>query len=350
MDKERVRQFADRVYRDMAGAMAIGMGYLGVRTGLFRALADGRATTAAALAERTGLEARYLEEWLAGMAAAGWLEHDPSTATFRLPEEHAFLLASEGSDHYMGGLFLAGPSLLSLAPEVARAFREGGGVPPEAFDADWLEAVDLMNGGAYRERLASYWLAQLPDTRARLEAGGAALDLGCGVGEAAMALSRAFPRAQILGIDPDERAIARARQAAEAQGLNGLRFMTGTIESLPAEPRFDLVLLLDCLHDLAEPVATLRSIRERLAPGGVLFVMEPRAGDRLEDNANPLGVVYYGFSLFHCMTQSLAQGGPGLGTCCGPARTEALLRQAGFGTVEELSIKSFTNRFHAARG
>lgn len=349
MDKEKAKAFADRVYRDMAGAMAIGMGYLGLRTGLFEALADGSPTTPAALAERTGLVARYVEEWCAGMVAAGWLELDAAAGTFRLPEEHAFLLASEGTDHFMGGLFLAGPSLLALAPRVARAFREGGGVPPEAFDSDWLEAVDLMNGGAYRERLATYWLAQLPETRARLEAGGRALDLGCGVGEAAMALARAFPKSTVLGVDPDGRAIARARASAAALGLANLSFLEGTIESVPAEPAFDLVLLLDCLHDLVEPEATLARIRERLAPGGVLFVMEPRAGDGPAENAHPLGVVYYGFSLFHCATQSLARGGPGLGTCMGPARTEALLRGAGCADVQELPIKSFTNRFHAAR-
>ncbi|MDW8368689.1 MAG: class I SAM-dependent methyltransferase [Geminicoccaceae bacterium] len=350
MDKDRIKDFAERVYRDMAGAMAIGMAYLGEKTGLFRALADGAAVSAAALAERTGLVPRYVEEWCAGMAAAGWLEHDEATGSFRLPAEHAFLLASERTDHFMGGLFLAGPSLLALAPRLVQAFREGGGIPPEAFDADWLLAVDLMNGGAYRERLASYWLAQLPEVRARLEAGGRALDVGCGVGEAAMALARAFPRAAILGVDPDGRAIGRARAAATGAGLANLAFLEGTIEAVPCEPPFDLVLLLDCLHDLAAPEATLAAIRARLAPEGVLFVMEPRAGDRIADNANPLGVTYYGFSLFHCTTQSLARGGPGLGTCAGPARITELLRRAGFAEVEPLTIKSFTNMFFAARG
>lgn len=348
MDKEKVKDFADRVYRDMAGAMAIGMGYLGHKTGLFRALADGRPTTARALAERTGLVPRSVEEWCAGMAAAGWLEHDAEAGTFRLPEEHAFLLASEGTDHFMGGLFLAGPSLLALAPRLARAFREGGGVPPEAFDADWLEAVDLMNGGAYRERLSSYWLAQLPEVKARLEAGGRALDLGCGVGEAAIALARAFPASRVLGVDPDGRVIERARRSAEAAGLANLSFLEGTVEALPAEPRFDLVLLLDCLHDLAAPEATLAAIRRHLAPSGTLFVMEPRSGDRIADNANPLGVTYYGFSLFHCTTQSLARGGPGLGTCAGPTRIAELLSGAGFTEVRPLPIKSFTNMFFAA--
>ncbi|MCX7629696.1 MAG: class I SAM-dependent methyltransferase [Geminicoccaceae bacterium] len=350
MNKDEVKAFAERIYRDTAGAMAVGMGYLGEKTGLFAALADGAPVSAAALAARTGLAARYVEEWCAGMAAAGWLEVDEEAKTFRLPEERAFLLASRGTDHFMGGLFLAVVSLLALAPRLARCFREGGGIPPEAYDEDWLEAVDLMNGGAYRERLASYWLAQLPEIRARLEAGGRALDLGCGAGEAAMALARAFPRSDVLGVDPDARVIERARGAARERGLQNIRFLEGTIEAVPEAPLFDLVSLLDCLHDLAEPEATLRAVRARLAPGGVLFVMEPRAGDRISENAHPLGVTYYGLSLFHCTTQSLARGGPGLGTCAGPERITELLRRAGFAEVRALPIKSFTNIFFAASG
>ena len=126
------------------------------------------------------------------MTAAGWIEHNEKTDSFELPQEHAYLVASEGTDHFMGGLFLAGPALLSQASQVAQAFRDGGGVPFDAFDADWIEAMDLMNGGAYVHRLASYWMAQLPDVTARLESGGRALDLGCGVGRVSLALAEAY--------------------------------------------------------------------------------------------------------------------------------------------------------------
>lgn len=347
MDKERIGTFANAVYRDMAGAMAIGMGYLGQKTGLFGAMKDGAPVDAGILAEKTGLTRRYVEEWLNGMTAAGWLEHDEEAGTFSMPAEHAFLLASEGTDHYMGGLFLAGPSLLSQAPEVARAFREGGGVHFEDFDEDWIEALDLMNGGAYEHRLASYWMKQLPETEQRLADGGRALDIGCGVGKVAMALSAAYPQARITGFDPDAASIARARVTAREEGADRVDFVEGVITDLEPDPVYDFAGMFDCLHDLAEPIETLQEIRKRMAPGGVLLVMEPRAADRLVDNSNPLGTVYYGFSLFHCMTQSLAQGGPGLGTCMGPEKAMSLLREAGFAEVQKVPIKSQTNMFFA---
>lgn len=349
MDKERIGRFADAVYRDMAGAMAIGMGYLGLKSGLFEAMKDAGPIKAGDLAEKTGLVTRYVEEWLNGMTAAGWLEHDDLAGTFSLPPEHTYLIASKGTDHYMGGLFLAGPSLLRQAPEVARAFREGGGVHFHEFDEDWIAALDLMNSGAYQNRLASYWMKQLPDIEERLRAGGRALDIGSGVGKVSLALAEAYPQARITGFDPDGNSVEQARQAAAKAGSKRVEFIQGLITDIDPEPVFDFAGMFDCLHDLAEPAATLAEVRARMSPGGVLMVMEPRAADRLPDNANPLGTVYYGFSLFHCMTQSLAQGGPGLGTCMGPEKTMALLREAGFSEVAELPIKSQTNMFYAAR-
>lgn len=348
MDQERIGKFANAVYRDMAGTMAIGMGYLGLKSGLFEAMKDGVPISAQDLSEKTGLTPRYVEEWLNGMTAAGWLEHDKA-GTYSMPAEHGFLLASEGTDHYMGGLFLAGPSLLAQAPEVARAFREGGGVHFEAFDEDWMEALDLMNGGAYRHRLASYWMKQLPDIEERLAAGGSALDIGCGVGKVSLALAEAYPRARITGFDPDGSSVAKARAAADTAKAERVTFIEGLITDIAPDPAFDFAGMFDCLHDLAEPEVTLAEIRSRMAPGGALMVMEPRAADRLEDNLNPLGTVYYGLSLFHCMTQSLAQGGPGLGTCMGPYKAMSLLRDAGFSDVTQLPIKSQTNIFFAAR-
>ncbi len=349
MDKDRVAKFANTVYRDMAGAMSIGMGYLGQRTGLFSALAEGGPATPSRLAESTGLHPRYVEEWLKGMTASGWLEHDEAVGTFELPQEHAYLIASEGTDHFMGGLFLAGPSLLSQAPHVAQAFRDGGGIPFEAFDADWIEAMDLMNSGPYVHRLASYWMTQMPDVATRLESGGHALDLGCGVGRVSLALAEAYPNAVVVGVDPDAGSLARAREAAAKASAKHVRFVEGTVSDLPEEDQFDYVAVFDGLHDLTDPVGTLSAVRAHLKPDGAVMVMEPKAADRLADNVNPLGAVYYGFSLFHCMTQSLAQGGPGLGTCLGPERTVALLREGGFSDVTQLPIRSQINLFYAAR-
>jgi len=350
MDKERVKTFVEKVFGDMAGAMTAGLGFVGVKTGLFRAMAGKGPLTPEQVVELTKLQPRYVEEWLKGMVCAGYLEYDAAANTYCLPEELAYLLASDGTDHYMGGLFCMAPVLLRVAPKVAEAFQKGGGVPFEEYGADGIEALDLVNRGQYEHRLASHWLKSLPDVVQRLESGGRALDLGCGVGRVAMTLAKEFPRATIMGVDTDRESVRQASATAEAEGVAGrVRFVAQRIEELDASEKFDLITACDTVHDLASPVETLRQVRAHLKPDGVFFVIEPKAGDRIEDNRNAMGTMYYGFSVFHCMTQSLAQGGPGLGTCMGPARAQALMHEAGFTRFDRLDIRSQSLAFYSVR-
>jgi ubiquinone/menaquinone biosynthesis C-methylase UbiE len=350
MDKDKVKAFADKVFGDMAGAMTAGMGYVGVKTGLFRVMAGKGKMRAEDVAREAKLVPRYVEEWLKGMTAAKYLDYDSATQTYALPDEHAFMLASEGTDHFMGGLFSMVPVLMRIAPDVATAFERGGGVAFEKFGADGVNGLDVMNRGQYEQRLTGYWLKALPDVKARLEAGGRALDVGCGAGRVSVALARAFPKATVVGLDPDRESIRQAQAAAGEAGLSGrITFIAANTGNLDGGEGFDLITACDCIHDFAAPLLTLKQIRTLLKPAGTLFIIEPRAADQLEDNINPIATMLYGFSIFHCMTQSLAQGGPGLGTCMGPARTEALLREAGFRGFQQLDIKSPTNLFYAAR-
>jgi 2-polyprenyl-3-methyl-5-hydroxy-6-metoxy-1,4-benzoquinol methylase len=350
MDKDKAKAFADKVFVDMAGAMTAGMGYVGVKTGLFRVMAGKGPMRAEDVARDAKLVPRYVEEWLKGMTAAGYLDYASATQTYSLPDEHAFLLASDDTDHFMGGLFTMVPVLMRVAPDVATAFARGGGVAFEKFGADGVNGLDLMNRGQYEQRLTSYWLKALPDVKARLEAGGRALDVGCGAGRVSVALAKAFPKATVVGLDPDRESIRQAEATATEAGLSGrVSFVAANTGSVDRGEGFDLITACDCIHDFAAPQLTLKQIRTLLKPDGTLFIVEPRAADQLEDNINPIATMLYGFSIFHCMTQSLAQGGPGLGTCMGPARTEALLRDAGFHGFQQLDIKSPTNLFYAAR-
>jgi len=342
VDKEKSRQALDKVFRDLAGAMTAGMVYVGVKTGLFRIMAGKGAMSAPDVVRISGLTPRYVEEWLKGMVAAGYLDYDPAAQTYALPEEHAYFLASDDSDHFVGGLFAMVPPLMRVAPEVARAFAEGGGVRFEDFGPDCVSALDLVNRGQYESRFADYWMKSLPEAAARLGAGGRALDVGCGSGRVCIALAKAFPQAEIVGVDADATSIQRARDSNTTA-----RFVVGDVSSIQGQ--FDFIGLCDVLHDLAEPLKTLRQARALLKPDGTLFIVEPKAADRLEDNRNPVAATFYGFSLFHCMTQSLARGGPGLGTCLGPAATEALVRQAGYTRFRRLDIKSLTNLFYSAQ-
>jgi SAM-dependent methyltransferase len=341
VDKEKTRQAIDKVFRDMAGAMSAGMALVGTRTGLFRTMAGKGAMTLDQVVQASGLQRRYVEEWLRGMASAGYLDYSPEGQTYELSQEMAYFVASDGTDHFVGGMWEMVPPLLRVAPQVADAFAEGGGVAFEQFGADCVNALDLINRGQYEQRFADYWLKALPQTVERLRAGGRVLDYGCGSGRVAIAIKKAFPAAQVAGYDVDAQSIARAREAA-----TGLQIAFAT-----ARPsgQFDLITICDCIHDLAAPLDTLREIHRLLKADGTLFIVEPKAADRLEDNRNPVATMFYGFSLFHCMTQSLARGGPGLGTCMGPKKTEELARQAGFRDFQMLDIKSMTNLFYAAK-
>jgi hypothetical protein len=177
MDKTKVRTFADKVYADMAGTMAVGMAYVGVKRGLFRVMADKGPMTAVHVAQASRLQPRYVEEWLKGMTCAGYLVYHPTAETFQLPDENAFLLASESTDHFMGGLFPFAPALLHVAPMVAEAFEKGGGVGFDEIGADGIEALDWLNCGQYEHRLISQWLNLLPDVVDRLKQNGVTLDI-----------------------------------------------------------------------------------------------------------------------------------------------------------------------------
>ena len=345
MDREKSKTALERVFRDMAGAMSAGMAFVGTRTGLFAAMKGKGPQRAEDVVRASGLQPRYVEEWLKGMAAAGYLDYDPAAETYALSDETAYFVASEGTDHFVGGMWEMVPALLRQAPKVAQAFAQGGGVPFEEFGADCVHALDLLNRGQYESRFVDYWLQAVPDVISKLkDHQGKALDFGCGAGRVAIALAKAFPGAHIAGVDVHAESVERAREAAKREGVK----VELRVGEPPAGP-FDLVTLCDCLHDLASPIPTLQKIRSVLKSDGTLFIIEPKAADRVEDNRNPVSTMFYGFSLFHCMTQSLARGGPGLGTCLGPAGTAKLVREAGFRDFRALDIKSMTNLFYAAR-
>ncbi len=348
MDKMKIQQFAEKVYGDMAGTMATGMVYVGVKTGLFSAMSGKGEMTADDVASASGLHPRYVSEWLAGMATAGYVIYNSEAHSFSFPDEHAYLLDSDGTDHYMGGMSLMAPVLLNAAPEVAKAFRDGGGVPFSEFGSECVNALDVINRGQYENRLTSYWLPAAPGVVEKLSVGGRVLDVGCGAGRICMAIARDFPEVSVVGLDPDSESIDQARNSAASEGLaDHVEFIAASTGDMPPGDGFDLITIFDCVHDFSKPQQTLGEVANLLKPDGTLFIMEPKAADDLEDNIHALGTVYYGFSLFHCMTQSLASGGPGLGTCMGPAQTEALCREAGFSRFEQLPIKSQTNLFYA---
>jgi SAM-dependent methyltransferase len=349
MDKEKSTRFMLKVVGDVATALSTGMLIVGERAGLFKAMAGAGPLSVAELALRSGVMTRYVEEWLAVMAGAGVVEFDAAAETFTLPDEHAQFLIDSQSEFFLGGLFGSVPGMLAMAPRLADAFKTGSGISFADFGAELPQALEAMNRPVYEARLVRSWLPALPAAQARLQAGGRALDIGCGTGVVPITLAKAFPEARFAGLDLDQRSITLARAGAEAAGVaERVDFIAEPIEKLPADPGWDLITSFDVMHDLPDPLGAMRYIRAALNVGGTYLMVEPRVADKLGDNlGNPFARMFYGMSCLHCVPQSLAQGGVALGACWGEGRARALAAEAGFTRFERLGIRTAGLAFYA---
>jgi len=351
MDRNKAQQFMLKVVGDAGTALAAALIVIGDRAGLFRHMAGAGPMTSEMLTERCGLHARYVEEWLAAMVCAGYVSYDPAREAYELPPEHALYLADPSSEYYLAGLFKGLPQLMAAVPQIAEAFEQGKGVPFADYGAHLPVALEHMNRSVYEHRLVKAWLPAMPQVVRRLEEGGSAIDVGCGTGIVPILLARAFPRARIAGLDLDAHSIEIAKANAREAGLEDrVRFIHASAEDLPIERPWDFISTFDCIHDLPDPAAALRRMRVALAPEGTVLMVEPKAADRLEDNAHsPFARMLYGISCLHCVPQSLAQGGRGLGACWGEARARDMADDAGFGHFSTLPIRSPAQSFYELR-
>jgi ubiquinone/menaquinone biosynthesis C-methylase UbiE len=349
VNKEKSTQFMLKLVGDVGSALAAGLLLVGDQSGLFKAMAGAGPLGAQALAERAALAPRYVEEWLAVMAGAGYVEHDAATDRFVLPDEYALYLTDEGSEYYLGGLFQGLPGLLAMAPRLVSAFKSGEGVSFADFGAQMPESLEAMNRSVYRNRLVRSWLPKVPGVIERLEAGGRAIDVGCGTGVVPLTLAQAFPAATVAGLDFDARSIQIARGHARREGLaERVTFLAASIDALPSSPGWDFISSFDVIHDLPDPPGALQQIRRALNAGGTYLMVEPKVAEDLQDNVrNPFARMLYAMSCLHCVPQSLAQGGPGLGACWGERRAESMARAAGFTRFERLDIRSPAMAFYA---
>jgi SAM-dependent methyltransferase len=333
LDGARIEQFAGQLFGLCTGGMLTFMVDLGYRTGLFTAAAEGPATTDE-LAAGAGLEERYVREWLGAMVTGGVFEYDPETRTYRLPPEHAACLTGDGSSN-VARLSQFVTHLGKHLGQVARSFREGGGVPYEEFRPEFTDVMDIGSRNIFDEHLLADVLPLAPGVPERLAAGVRVADIGCGTGHAIVLMAGAYPASTFAGYDLAEDAIARARAEAAAAGLTNARFEVCDVARLVVDEPFDLVCSFDTIHDQVDPVAVLNAISAALVPGGTYLMVEPRVSSNLEDNiANPVAPLVYAVSTLHCMTVSLAHGGAGLGTAFGEQKARQLLADAGFGDVE----------------
>ncbi len=345
MSDERKR-IVEQVVADVGGAFAAGLGYIGDRLGLFKLLAQTGPASSGSLAEAARLDERYTREWLKAMVSSGYVEHHSLEDRYSMTPEQQSVLAEEDSAVFAAGAFqFALPSLL-MTPRLIECFRDGGGIPYSELSPDIVEAIDRMHRPWFDHLLAGHWLPSVPQLEDRLRSGIVALDVGCGLGRASVAIGTAYPASRVVGIDPHGESIGRARNlAAEAQ-VSNVEFRETSLEDMGATERFDLVLAIDCIHDMPDPVGALRQIGRLLSEEhGLLFWSEPTGSDNPMENRNATGKMRSSLSPYHCLTVSLAEEGAGLGTIIGERGARDLAREAGFTHFEKLPIKSAMQQF-----
>lgn len=343
LDRDKIEAFLDRFIGFASGAAILGLLAVADRSGLSSYLAENPAGTASEIAEGARLDERYVREILSGLAAAGVVEYDAESETFELPAEHALFIADETSPYFMGGWMDMLPSAMTQIEGVARATVHGGGVGFEEFGGSIIRGIDRGNSPSQKVFLTSRWLPAVPGLVERLEEGIRVADVGSGSGTAAIAIAEAYPESRVFGYDvsPESLAVARGR----AEGVPNIEFHGYAADEIPVDPGFDLITAFDVIHDLANPLAGITRIREALRAGGQFLMMEPNLSSSLEENLDDHGALLYGISTLHCMTQSLARDGAGLGAAWGAERAEQLAREAGFTRFQPLD--EVTNRFSA---
>jgi SAM-dependent methyltransferase len=334
LDQEKVNDFLGRAIQDVAATFQAGLVLIGDRLGLYRAMAAAGGLTPADLAKRTGTHERYVREWLSAQAAGGYVTYDAATGRFTLPPEQAFVLL----DADLPGAFMLGVGSVNAESRIANAFRTGDGVGWHEHDPAVFEGCERFFRPGYAMNLTSRWIPALQGVQARLEAGARVAHVGCGHGASTIIMAQAFPRSTFLGFDYHVESIQWARRVAEKAGVTErVTFEVAPASQYPGKG-YDLVTFFDCLHDMGDPVGAARHVRESLAPGGSWMLVEPMANDRLEDNLNPIGRLYYAASTLLCTPASLSQEvGLALGAQAGETRLRKLLSDAGFRSVRRVA-------------
>ena len=331
IDGAKLEEFVFRAVDEVGATLNAALVVMGDKLGLYRELAGAGPLTSAQLAERTGTAERYVREWLNAQAAGGYVEYDPDSGRYALPPEQALALTDAESPAYLPGFFQIALGSVLDSPRIVEAAREGDGFGWHQHVHDVHEGCERFFRPGYNANLISSWLPALHGVAEKLEHGAVVADVGCGHGSSTILMAKAYPSSRFVGSDYHEGSIATARERAEQAGVaDRVRFEVAPAASYSGEG-YDLVTMFDCLHDMGDPAGAARHVRGTLAPDGTWMIVEPMAGDRVEDNLNPVGRAYYGFSTLLCTPASLSQEvGLALGAQAGEARIRDVVTSGGF--------------------
>jgi 2-polyprenyl-3-methyl-5-hydroxy-6-metoxy-1,4-benzoquinol methylase len=335
MTTDRTDQLTERLFGAALGALELCSVYLGTELGLYTTLERHGALTPDELADRAGIAPRYAREWLEQQAVAGFVEHEDGR--FSLPAEHARVLTDVDDLAHVAPFAHMLVGIGGVLPRVAEAYRTGGGVPYEEYGYAFRHGQGHINRPTFVHDLPSAWMDAMPDIRDRLETGGRVADVGCGLGFSTVAMAQRFPRASVEGFDADAASVRDAR--AHADGTAG--FVVGDATSVRDRGPYDLVLVLEALHDLPHPVQTLAAIRASLGAGGAALIVDERVAETFSAPGDDVERMMYGWSVTHCLpTQLVEQPSAALGTVLRADTVRELASTAGFSDVDVLPVEN----------
>jgi 2-polyprenyl-3-methyl-5-hydroxy-6-metoxy-1,4-benzoquinol methylase len=323
VDEQRLNVFLGKAVADLGAAVSSVLVSIGDELGFYRAL-GAAPLTAGELAAKTGTNERYVREWLANQAAGGYVEYDATSQRFSLTPEQALCLADPNGPADVPGAYSIVRDLFYVRDRALENFRTGRGMEWGEHHACLFHGTERFFRASYNSNLLGSWLPALDGAVDKLQKGGRVADVGCGHGASTILMARSFPKSTFVGIDYHESSIATAQQRAREAGVSNVLFEVADATSYNGG-RYDLIAFFDCLHDMADPAAAARHARNTLTADGHVMVVEPFAHDRLEDNLNPVGRVYYGASALVCVPVSLAKNGPALGAQAGEQRLRTVL-------------------------
>jgi SAM-dependent methyltransferase len=331
LDAGKLEQFVFRAVEEVGATLNAALVVMGEQLGLYRALAGTGALTPSELAERTDSAERYVREWLNAQAAGGYVDYHPTEGRYSLPPEQTVALTDEDSPAYLPGLFQDAFGSVLDSPRITDAARTGAGVGWHEHNHHVHEGTERFFRPGYNANLVASWLPALDGVVERLQQGARVADVGCGHGASTILMAQAFPESTFVGSDYHAASIETARRRAEQAGVaDRIRFEVEPAAAYTGEG-YDFVTMFDCLHDMGDPVGAARHVLGTLAPNGTWMIVEPAAGDRVEDNLNPIGRAYYGFSTLLCTPASLSQDvGLALGAQAGEARLREVVTAGGF--------------------
>ncbi|HXH20525.1 MAG TPA: MerR family transcriptional regulator [Dehalococcoidia bacterium] len=348
IDQERLNSILGQALGDLGSVVTAALVTIGDRLGLYKTLAASGPATAGELAARSGLSERYLRHWLVNQAASGYVDYDPATRRFSLSPEQAAVFADDEAATAMAGGFGLMVSIARDEARIAEAIRAGNGLLWGEHDPGLFAGTARFFKPGYVGNIVQNWIPALDGAEARLLEGATVADVGCGYGVSTIIMARAYPKSRFFGFDSHAPSIEAARRAAlEAGVADRVTFEVAAAQDFPGRD-YGLLTYYDCLHDMGDPYGAARHARAALRPRGLVMLVEPMAGDTVEENLNPVGRLFSAASVLVCTPHAIAEGGEPLGTLATDAELKGVFDAAGFASFRRAAA-SATNRVFEAK-